>query len=396
MASHSATVPARLIWALGTTQVVGYGSLYYGFGVLAPAMAADLSTSQAMVFGLLSLSLLVGGMTAPLAGKLADRYGAARVMRTGSVIAALGLALVGLAPGLLGLALALIGMEAAASFVLYSVAFVALVQIGSQDARRAITHLTLIAGFASTLFWPLTAWLETLIGWRGTYLAFAGLNLAVCLPLHWLLARHSVALSPPTPASVAEPAAPKRPSQPLLFPLLLAGFAAQGFVSAALLVHMVPLMAALGLGASAALVTTLFGPAQVLSRVANLRFGRGLSQTSLAVVTAAMAPVALLLLFATAPALAGAIAFAVLFGFGSGLSSIIAGTLPLALFGSDNYGQRQGWLGAARQVVSAVAPFALALLLGLMSARMAVGAVGLVALLQLGIFLAIRHLAGPR
>lgn len=149
----------RLVWALGLTQIIGYGSLYYSFAILAPAMAESIGRSQGWVFGALSFCLLAGSLVAPTAGRWADRFGAGRVMTAGSLAAALSLTGCALAPNAATYIVGLLAMEISASFVLYSTAFVAVVQSGAPRPERSITHLTLIAGFASTLFWPLTAML---------------------------------------------------------------------------------------------------------------------------------------------------------------------------------------------------------------------------------------------
>ncbi len=123
---------------------------------------------------------------------------------------------------------------------------------------------------------------------------------------------------------------------------------------------MVPMVTAMGLGTAGLMISMLFGPAQVASRLTNMLFGGRLSQSMLAVIAAVLLPTGLMLLFATSPWLPGVIVFALLFGFGSGLSSIIGGTLPLELFGRTGYGARLGWVTAARQFSSAFAPFAFA------------------------------------
>jgi hypothetical protein len=243
--------------------------------------------------------------------------------------------------------------------VLYATAFAALTQASAESARRSITHLTLIAGFASTVFWPLTVWLQQSFGWRDIYLIYAALNLSVCLPVHaWLASRirRSAASASSAAAARTAPLVPEG-RRALGMTLMLAGFALLGFVSSAVTVHMLPVLAAIGLGASTAVVTTLFGPAQVLSRLINMQFGRGLSQPALAVLAAGLLPVALAVLAAGAPSVAAAATFAILFGLGNGLSSIVSGTLPLILFGADGYGQRLGWISSARLVASALAPF---------------------------------------
>ena len=185
-------IPAAALWALGLTQIIGYGTLYYSFSILVPSIALELAWPEQWVFGALSASLLVGGLFAPTAGRWADRFGAGRVMTFGSAAAAAALVACAIAPGRVSFVAALMAMELASAFVLYSAAFVAIVQIGSARAQRSITHLTLIAGFASTLFWPLTAALHEYLSWREVYLVFAVINVAVCLP-HPCLAGAAVA-----------------------------------------------------------------------------------------------------------------------------------------------------------------------------------------------------------
>jgi len=360
-----ARAPALVIWALGLTQIIGYGTLYYSFSALAPSMALDFGWSEEWVYGALSASLLMSGLVAPISGSWADRFGAARVMVWGSIAAALSLVACAMAPNGVTFVAGLVAMEVSSGFVLYTTAFAALAQIAGQGAQRSITHLTLIAGFASTIFWPLTAMLHEFLSWREVYLAFAVLTLAVCLPVHaWLVAQGKGAGAARLSETIEDmPLVPPGQEQWAQIVMLL-GFALLGFMSSAVLVHMIPMLASLGLGAAGVFVTTLFGPAQVLSRLINMQFGKGLSQPALGVVAASLMPLALIVLVTTAPLLPGAAAFALLFGLGSGLSSIVSGTLPLALFGRVGYGRRMGSISSARLIVSSFAPVVFAVVAG--------------------------------
>ena len=127
------------------------------------------------------------------------------------------------------------------------------------------------------------------------------------------------------------------------------------------LVHIVPLTQALGLGAAGLLVASLFGPTQVASRLINLVFGGDLSQVWLSVIAAILMPVGIVVLLASTPSFAGAVVFAILMGLASGLTSIVAGTLPLELFGRRGYGSRLGWSTPAKQLTSGLAPFAMSM-----------------------------------
>ncbi|PDS77998.1 arsenite efflux MFS transporter ArsK [Rhizobium sp. L43] len=389
--------PVAAIAALGLTQIIGYGTLYYSFSILAPDMARGLDWSSEWIFGALSAALLIGGLAAPLMGRWIDRFGAGRIMTAGSAIAAAALAACAFAPGKIAFVAALIAIETASNLVQYAAAFALLVQIRPRVAQRSITYLTLIAGFASTIFWPITTGLHAQLSWQNVYLVFAALNLAVCLPIHAWLARSTGDIGRREAGSAArriEPSLPASIRTPA-FILMVAGFALESFVNAALLIHMVPVMSALGLGAMAVMVGTLFGPSQVLSRFINMVFGGGLPQLVLALISAVLLPAALAVLVLTAPSVPGALVFAVVFGLGSGLSSIVQGTLPLALFGSEGYGRRQGQVLSTRLVVSSTAPFALAFMMGTIGVSWSLTVAALLGSIAVATFLAIMRLTRP-
>ncbi len=359
-------LPFRAVVALGATQIVGYGTLYYAFALLAPAMAAELAWPEARVFGALAVALLLGGLTAPWAGRLVDRLGAIRVMSLGSVLSAGALVFWALTPGPVAFVLGLIIVEVAAGLVLYNAAFAAIVQFGGQGAQRRIVHLTLIAGFASTVFWPLTAAMAEQLDWRTIYLVFAAAHVLICLPLHLTLPRplglqaDGVNGTPKAAQTGLEMTDALRRQ---ITTLLLVGTALLGFVFGSVTVHMVPLLQTLGLGTVGPLIAALFGPAQVASRLVNMIVGQNLAQVHLAVIAVSL-PVAGVAVLAFSASVPGAMVFAVLFGMGSGLVSIVMGTLPLELFGSSRYGHSLGRFTAARQLMGAVAPYLFALMLG--------------------------------
>ncbi len=355
-------VPIAAVLLLGVTQNIGYGTLYYSFSILAPDMAAHFALSPEWIFGALSVALLIGGLTAPWLGKLFDRLGAGRVMTIGSGVAAAALVACAYSPGQASYTIALIAVEVAANLVQYGAAFALLVQLRPEVASRSITYLTLIAGFASTMFWPITTALHNVMSWQQVYLVFAGLNLLVCLPIHaWLAngASPGKGMAPKASAPIEGvlPAEQRKTG----FVLMVSGFSLMSLVSSAVLVHMVPLLSGLGLGATAAIVGTLFGPSQVASRLINMVFGKNVNATHLALIAALLIPGGVIILVVSAPSVLGAMAFAVIFGMGNGLLSIVTGSLPLHLFGSKGYGQLQGKMMAARLILSALAPFVLAL-----------------------------------
>lgn len=355
---------AVFVWLFGITQIVGYGTLYYSFSALAPSMAKDLDLAIGWVYGAFSLALLAGGLVSPFVGRALDRYGAGSVMTFGSLAAAAALALCAAANGSAMLAIGLVAIEATAIVVQYEAAFAALVQLTGTDANRRITHLTLIAGFASTIFWPLTTYLHDVMSWREVYFWYAGLHVVLCFPIHlWIARQPRVRRVDASVVSEARQDVFSPSQEQRAFGLLLVGFSLVGFVISALLVHMIPLLTSLGLGSMSAVVGAVFGPAQVFSRVVNMGFGKELHPLRLAMISAAMMVLALGLLAVASPWLVAALMFSALFGLGSGLTSIVRGTVPLALFGPHGYGARVGKLTSARLILSSVAPFAFAMVL---------------------------------
>lgn len=358
---RSSKIPAGLVSALGLTQIIGYGTLYYSFSILAPGMAADLGLSLAEVFGVFSVSLFIGGLSATYIGKQMDRIGAATVMTVGSALAALTLALCAWSPSVAIFATAIILLEVSSGMVQYQAAFAALVESDPRTASRSITYLTLIGGFASTIFWPISATLTGYLSWREIYLVFAALNLFLCMPLHfWIRSLGKKAgeasIRPRETVIGAIPTHARRRAMVIVS----FAFALLGFTLAAILAHMVPMLGSIGLGAATVVIGSLFGPAQVLSRLINMVFGKNLSPPGLAVLSAVLIVFGVLILLMTGNWLPGAVAFAICLGLGSGINSIAQGSLPLYLFGSDGYGAITGKMAAARLAVGAGAPFVFA------------------------------------
>ncbi|MDO3432114.1 arsenite efflux MFS transporter ArsK [Rhizobium sp. CBN3] len=378
------------ISALGLTQIIGYGTLYYSFSILAPGMAKDLGVTLEQVFGVFSVSLFVGGLSAPVIGKQMDRVGAATVLTLGSLLSALTLALCAWSPSVAVFALAIVLLEISSGMVQYQAAFAALVESDPRTAPRSITYLTLIGGFASTIFWPISAALMDYLSWREIYLMFAALNLFVCMPLHfWMMRKGKAAIASGTIRERervigAIPPEARRGAMVVVS----SAFAILGFTLASILAHMVPMLGNLGLGTASVVIGSLFGPAQILSRLINMIFGTRLSPPVLAVISAALMVTGIVILGVSGSWLPGAVAFAVCLGLGSGINSIAQGSLPLYLFGSDGYGAITGKMAAARLALGAAAPFVFAIAMeqigiGLsLFATAALGTVGMAAFIS--------------
>lgn len=366
----SRTAGLPLILALGVTQVIGYGTLYYAFAVLAPRITESFGWAPEWTYGGFALGLLVGGAAAPLTGRLIDRYGTRLVMTVGSVLAGLSLLALAEARGFASYCAAMIALQAVSTMVFYDAAFAALTQARGSGARRAISQLTLIGGFASTLFWPLTSSLLGSMDWRDIYRLYALLQILLCVPLHLFVlpgrARRALDMPAAGAASLPQPEAAylTGAERRRAFLLLAFAFSLQGFVVSALSVHMLTLLQGLGLSAAVAVgIGALIGPSQVAGRLAEMLFGGSLAPVSTAWLSGALMPlgIALLLIGGMTPTLAGL--FAIAFGISMGLSSIVRGTVPLQLFGPVGFGALMGQLSAPGLAVKAAAPLVFAVLL---------------------------------
>ena len=386
---------SRAVVPLGLAQTLAWASSYYLPAMLAAPMARDLGIATPTVFAAFSAALVVSAFVGPWSGRLIDRHGGRPVLIGTSLLFAAGLAGLGMADSATTLFAAWALMGLAMGSGLYEAAFAALVRLYGHSSRNAITGITLMAGFASTVGWPLSAWLEAQVGWRGACFAWAGLHLLVGLPLNAWLPRAGAHPAPPADVPEAAAAAPTAHAAPVAHAvarttvLLAFVFAATWFISTAMAAHLPGMMQAAGATFAAAVaVGALIGPAQVAGRLLEfglLRRVHPLLSARLAALAHPMGAVALLL---GGPVLAPL--FAVLHGAGNGILTIAKGTLPLVLFGPQGYGARQGWLMMPARVMQALAPF----LFGVILDRFQAGALWFTAGLGFAAFVALMLLRG--
>ena len=374
--------------ALGTAQTLAWASSYYVPAVLAAPMARDLGVTPPTVFAAFSVALLVSAALGPHAGQAIDRWGGRVVLIGTNLVFATGLVALAAAraPWSLFAAWTILGVGMGSG--LYEAAFAALVRLYGSGSRGAITGITLIAGFASTVGWPLSALLESHVGWRGACLAWAALHLVVGIPLNAMIPRAGPALAPrraDPPSSTSAAQTPQRASM-----LLAIAFATTWFVSTAMAAHLPELLQASGVTLAVAVgVGALVGPAQVAGRVLEfgvLRHVHPLLSARLAALLHPLGAVALSVVGGPAAAV-----FAVLHGAGNGILTIAKGTLPLVLFGPQGYGHRQGRLMVPARIAQALAPW----LFGVLLERWGAHAIGFSAAAGLLAFVSLALLRAP-
>ena len=350
------------IIVLGSTQTLAWASSYYLPAVLADDMSRDLGLSTNWIFGIFSASLVLTAVMGPKVGRTIDAWGGNGVLAASNLLFAAGLSLLCIAQSLPMFAAAWVVMAIGMGLGLYDSAFATLGRLYGTDARGAITGITLIAGFASTIGWPLTAWGASTIGWRETCLAWAAVHLFIALPMNFYLLP-----KPPrmTAGTVTAQRASTHKAIPIDRPMVLLAFAfaAAWIVTAGMAAHFPRIMEATGASPAQAIAAgALIGPAQVAARLLEAgplaRF-HPLVSARLATLTHPIGAAVILL----AGGGVASSAFALLHGSGNGILTIARGTVPLAIYGPENYGYRLGLIGAPARFLQAGAPLGFSLLI---------------------------------
>jgi predicted MFS family arabinose efflux permease len=355
--------PRRTIGILAITQILSWGMQCYAFSVLAPEIARSLGLRAELVYGAFSWSLLVAGLLAAPVGILLDRLGGRPVMAGGSLLAGAGLIALSQASGAVSYFAAWSVIGVAMASTLYEAAFATINRKFVDGSRQAISTLTLFAGFASTIFWPLTQAINGAIGWRDTYFWYGCVQLAVCLPLHLLLGRDGPAPPRPPSAEQRDHTLAEALRHAAFWKLALA-FAANQFIFSALSVHLIPLLQDFGHTASlAVLMASLIGPMQVLGRIGERTLAKNTAPQTVGLFTCASLPAAVLALVLFGSQLWAVALFCVLYGMSNGIFTIVRGTIPQAMFGRRNYGAISGALAGPSLLAKAAAPLVAAAVL---------------------------------
>jgi predicted MFS family arabinose efflux permease len=355
-------MPWRIVSALSITHLISYGTLFYAFALLIEPMERDLGWSKTALTAAFSLALISSAFFAVPVGRLIDQgYGRA-VMTGGSVLAALLLALWAYTDSYPVFVLIWLGLGAATSALFYEAGFAVLALNLGLLARRGITIITLVAGFASTVFIPLLHVLIDRYGWRDTILVMAALNIGICALLH----ATGIPAAPEKPRHrdesrtiAASTSNPRRVLAKPAFWLFVITSVLQGIISVGIPVHLIPILLERGFSIEAAVAAyTVIGPAQVAARFLTGFGERAMSLRGIGVVTMAMSALGFLLLPFIATGSWLIFIFAALYGGSNGMLTIVRALLPPELFGREDYGAIQGMIAMPVRITMAAAPFA--------------------------------------
>jgi MFS family permease len=361
-ATEEARDPWGAVLALGITQITAWGSIYYSFALLMEPLQSALGASKSAVVGAFSVALLASGLLSPWVGRLIDRAGGRFVMAAGSALGGVGLCALAFVTTLPQLYIVWAALGVAMAATLYDPAFAVLTQAFRANYRRAITTLTLFGGFASTIFWPVTAYLMETYGWRDAMLVLGALQLLVCLPLHLFALPRRRHRAVAAQSVLPNEATLREVLRDRTFYLLCLAFTANALVFSAMAVHMLAMLETKGLTLmEAALIGALVGPMQVLGRVIEMLFERRTSPSRVGLVAMGLLPVSLAVFFVGDGTLAIFVLFALLYGGGNGVMTIVRGTIPVELYGRAHYGAVNGAMAAPVLISKAFGPVAAAM-----------------------------------
>ncbi|MCJ2061721.1 MFS transporter [Methylobacterium sp. J-088] len=353
--------PARTrIRVLAMGQIVGWGSVGLT-AVVAPLVAADLGMDLAAVFAGNAIVYATMGVSAPILGHAFVRYGARTVMTAGSALAGPGFVALALAAGPVSYCAAWAVLGVAGSAMLTNAANILLNEIAGPSARRAIAALMLATGLSSSLFWPTTAFLTGLGGWRGICLVYAAAMWFLCLPLYrWGLPPRAEPAGgiDPTPAA----SEPQRPTSTFL--LIACGITLDAFVTFGLSATLIELLVAEGLSRPDAVgYGSMLGIVQVGARGIDFLGGGRWDGLTSGVFAGVLVVTALLLLAAGGGTAGAVMMFILIYGLGSGVLAVVRATLPLAFYDKSAYARAASRIALPLNLVTAAAPPILATVL---------------------------------
>ncbi|WP_438396904.1 MFS transporter [Caballeronia sp. DA-9] len=354
-------------WALAIAQLVSWGSVYYGFSLFVVPMEHTMGWSRTWTNGALSVGLLVSGLAAYPIGAWIDRGHGRFVMVAGSILATAMLLLWSQAESLACLFVVWIGLGVAMAAILYDPVFAVVTRDYPTTFRTKITLITLVAGFASTLFIPLTQGLVSWLSWRHALIALAAINLVVCLPIHLTAVKGNPgqARTPVEKArlkSEAQASAARALHTPTFWGLSVC-FTAYYAAFAALTFHLVPLLVERHVGSGLILATmAVIGPAQVAARALWFAVGRNVRPALIGIIVTISFPVSVVVLLCAGASPGLLMLFALIYGGANGMMTILRGTIVQDVMWTEGYGAVSGLLSTPSNIAKGVAPISAAAL----------------------------------
>ena len=348
----------QIVWPLAIAETIVWAAMFYSFPALILVWERDLGWSKTELSGALTLSLVAAAVLAPVVGRLID-HGFGRFVLTGCTLAgAVLLVLLSTVTELWQFYLIWLGLGIAMSGTLYEACFAVLTRAMGPRAKRAITLVTLIAGFAGTVSFPSAYVLVGFVGWRGAVVVFAVVVALIAAPLIWW----GVSLAEQSSESKMHPASrgtgeALRVLRSATFWLLAISFAMIALEHGILLTHLLPLLDERGIQAETAiLAASMIGPMQVAGRLAMMAAERHVTILTIAAVSYVAMGIAALSLLGAAAIPVLLVAFVLFQGSGYGITSIVRPVVTAEFLGRKNFGVISGLLALPFIAATAAAP----------------------------------------
>lgn len=350
------------ILPLAIAQLVSWGSLYYAFAVISGPMALELGWSKPEVNAALSCGLATTGFASFLAGRIIDRHGGRIIMTAGSLSAALLLVAWSQVTEIWHLFAVWIAMGLVFSTVLYEPVFAVVARELKEDYRRGIITITLVAGLASTVFIPFTQHLVNASNWRQALLMLAVLQIPFGILIHWHVLGRSKQDVMVEKQLVATGRVRRAMANPVFW-LLSLSYAAHAFMFTGLTFHIIPMLTERGFALPTIIAAyTLVGPFQVIGRLVVFAMEKKINVMFAGIFSTSLPIIGMAFLIAAAPGSMMLYIFAVLYGAGMGIKTIVQATAGPEILGHEGYGALQGTFAGINYAVQAATPFALALM----------------------------------
>jgi hypothetical protein len=351
-----------LVFALAVAQLVSWGSVYYSFSLFVVPMETELGWSLTTLNGALSAGLLLSGLAAYPVGAWIDRGGGRAVMSLGSALAAVLLAAWSRVDSVVTFYAIWMGLGLALSATLYEPAFAVLTRFHPESYRTRITAMTLVGGFASTVFVPATQLAISALGWRHALLVLAAANLLICLPIHGLWLRDHAPVAPRLRGQVFD-AHVRRALRHPVFWALVASLTAYYVSFSAITFHIIPLLEQRHVATATIIgAVATFGPAQVAGRIALLALGRRATAARAGGIAFAIFPVAVTILLLFPASVAALFLFSAMYGAANGIITVVRGTAVPELLWRESYGAINGALTLPLNLARAAAPYGAAVI----------------------------------
>lgn len=350
----------RPIWFIAIAETLVWCGMYYAFPALFVEWEAAFGWTKPELTGAITVSLLASALTAPVVGRLIDDGRGPAVLTASAAAGGLLMIALSLISELWQFYLVWIGLGIAMGGALYEPCFSFLTWARGREAVRAITTVSLFAGFAGTLSFPLGHFMSEIGGWRLASIVYGGSMLLLAAPLMWIATRALKKDRPPAPSPAPDETVPARNAhlRKPAFWLLAIGFTLLILNHGVILNHILPLLSERGFSDTTAVLTaSMIGPMQVAGRIAMMLAQRRVSITAIMLACFAGIATATVLLIGSAAIPVLLVGFVVLQGASHGVTSIVRPAITREVMGERNFGAIAGAMAVPYLIGVALAPF---------------------------------------